>query len=336
MKMLLIHSGKQLNYVQSILDTLQHQYNYRIISSSEDSTQYTATENLIVTHDIQQQNKLRSLFGGNRYNSILKKWHIDKIFLPGIFIKVETNLPQILVIDNDPFSFKEEDKNFIQKNTFSFVTYDEGVRKEIATIFPQKTIRLFNPDISKIFQPINWDESVAVKASYSDSEDYFLVNSTGQPIDYSIQLLKGFSIFKNWQKSGMKILLLTDDVQAMQHTIANYKYRDDVRIINQPSEQELAHIIAASYCTIHLPKEDSDNLFTRQSIQCNIPILLKKNSTALRWLDSHAFFIDEITTETIGQAFITMYKAENIRAHHITYMDQNPVSTVTEMLEDIL
>ncbi len=340
MKILWLQSSEaklKSNYIKDILDTLQHQYDFHIVLSSDEPAQYGDKKNLIVVATSKVQNKLRTWLDNNlKYAPILKKWHIDKIVLAGTFLKVESILPQYLIVPHINFSIKEEDKSFVQNHNISFVTYGEKVKESILSICPNKAVTLYNPKVSELFRPLNWEESLEVKEMYSDGNDFFLVNSIGQNADYSVDILKGFSVFKKWQKSSMKILFISDNIQELQEKIANYKYRDDVRIINQPNEKELANVIAASYCTIHLPKEDGDNRFVLESVQCQIPVLLKKESTALTWLKDNAFYIDTFSTETLGQAFITMYKAENVRSHHIDYMEHNPIKTQQDGLENLM
>lgn len=333
MKWMLIlpqHTPKMAKYVSAFLDEWQRQYGFQIIDASDSPSQYTDNKNLIVVVTAKSQSKLSSWLSNSlRYSPIIKKWHIDKILLPGHFIKVDTDLPQLFIVNQQQLSLKEEENSFIQKHNFSFLTYDDKVKQYIQNIFPEKSVALYNPGISNSFKPATWEESLDIREVYSDGTDFFLVNSIGQNIDYSIQLLKGFSIFKKWQKSSMKIVFLTDDVLALQQSVANYKYRDDVRIINQPNENERTKIIASAYCAIHLPQDDSNNLFAMETFQSNVPLLLHKNSTMFEWIENNAFQIDELSFETIGQAFITMYKAENVRSRFINYMEENPLKIPT-------
>jgi|GEM_PF-6229767 len=329
MKWMLIQSSdanKKSNYITALVQEWQRLQYFQLVDAADKPEQYADKANLLIQTTIKSQGKLGNWLNNSlKHKPTIKKWHIDKIILCGFFHKIETDLSQLFIVNNSNITFSEEEKTFIQSHDFSFLTYDEKVKALIETTFPEQKTQLYNPIILNIFQPLNWDDSQQVKQVHSSGEDYFLVNSIGQNLDYSVNILKGFSIFKKWQKSNMKILFLMDNVQELQGTIANYKYRDDVHIINQPEEKERANIIASAYCTIHLTTEDSDNIFARQSAKCLVPILLKQNSTMLSWLDNNAFYIDEISPETLGQAFITMYKAENIRAKHIDYMEKNPL-----------
>lgn len=337
MKCMLIQpsdSNLQSSYVASLLHELQVQYGFSIASASDDPTIHKSEKNLIVKTSSKEKGSIGNWLSNKlKYQPTIKKWVIEKVILINHLTKIESQLPQTLIIDNKDFHFSEEDKQFINNHAFSFLTYSSAIQASLKVIFPDKKISFFNPTISSIFKPMNWEESLEIKEKYSDGNDYFLVNSMGQNLDYSINILKGFSIFKKWQKSGMKIIFLTDKIQLLQEAISNYKYREDVSIVNQPSEEELVQLIAASYCTIHLPKEDSDNIFALQSAKCHIPILLRKNSTILEWLENNAFIVDELSSDTLGQAFITMYKAENIRAKHIDFLYNNPIVAPKDPLE---
>ncbi|MFT4205361.1 MAG: hypothetical protein QM610_15765 [Chitinophagaceae bacterium] len=328
--------GKQSNYAGSILETLQQQ-GFEVVSFSDNAKQHTDKKNLIVVISTRQQSKLRTWLDNTlRYAPLLNKWQIEKIVLPDFFVKIESNLPQYSIVSRQHFSLKEEEKTFIQKHPFSFITYDSKIKEKITDIFPNKPVVVYNSNISSLFQPLDWDVALEVKEKYSDGEDYFLANSIGQSVEDSVAVLKGFSIFKKWQKSGMKILFLTDHVQQLQDKIANYKYREDVRLINQPDEKERSPIVAGAYCTIHLSDEDGDNAFVLESAQCHIPVLLKKESTASAWLDNNSFHIDDVSTETLGQAFITMYKAENVRSRHVSYMEQHPLTAPSDGLDILI
>ncbi|PZP47917.1 MAG: hypothetical protein DI598_10505 [Pseudopedobacter saltans] len=328
MKWMLIQSSTS-KYTATLLKELQAQYNFKVVDASEEPKFFTQKDNLLVKVSSKEAagtlgSWLRNKF---RFSPIIKKWGIEKILLDQKAIQVDSPLAQTIIIDNPTFRFGEASNVFIQKHSISFLTYSIKIKEKLEVDFPQKNIVLYNPSIASFFRPINWEESLDIKEKYADGNDYFLVNGLGQDIDRIITILKGFSIFKKWQKSGMKIILLTDNIQPLQEAVSNYKYREDVNIVNQPNDTELADLIGASYCTIHLPEEDSDNLFALQSAQYNVPILLQKDSTVYTWFNENAFALTHFESEQLGQAFITMYKAENVRAKFIDYLTSNVIES---------
>lgn len=336
MKWMLVRTNHS-EYVSCFIEAIQKQYAMAIVDANKDSLAQGNLSNTIVSVDANNKKGFVTRISQKmRYNALVKKWNVDRIILTDPLVQLNTQLPQLLILNNNGISFSEKEKAFILKNKCSFITYSSEIKDKIVSLFPNYNCALFNPVVDNVFQPKSWEQSLEIKEKYAEGNDYFLLNSLGQDVNYTITILKGFSIFKKWQNSAMKIIILTDDINALQDAVANYKYREDVSIVNQPGVEEKAALLGAAYTAIHLTADDSDNLFALQSAKTHTPLLLRKNCIVFQWFNEQAFCIEEFSSDILGQAFITMYKAENIRAKYIDFLSNNELLAPNDDWENIV
>ncbi|MFM8759164.1 MAG: glycosyltransferase, partial [Methylophilaceae bacterium] len=104
------------------------------------------------------------------------------------------------------------------------------------------------------FQPLDYEAKAAVKAEYANDCEYFLFTGGIHPRKNLLNLLKAFSVFKKWQRSNMKLLVVGrkawqyEDVLEKLNT---YKFREDVVLLDYLDDEELAKITASAYAAVY-------------------------------------------------------------------------------------
>ncbi len=157
----------------------------------------------------------------------------------------------------------------------------------------------------EIFEPLLFDAKEAIKKQYSFEHDYFFAIIPPGEKTFLKTMLKSFSHFKKWQKSSLKLIILT-----APHSIDDfhlYKFREDVTLkyFQQTTIAERASLLAASYCNIVMNEIDLIS-----SVKCASPsILVGKNEN----LFDDASLYAAADEKSLSKQMITVYKDEYLR-----------------------
>src|SRR5207244_7209354 len=104
------------------------------------------------------------------------------------------------------------------------------------------------PAVKGTFQPLNEDVKEEVRMNYCDGKNYFVYTGAIRQRQELFSLLKGFSAFKNRQKSNWKLLLIGNSHQydtKFLKSLGAYKYRGDVIVATNVNEGERARMIVS-------------------------------------------------------------------------------------------
>ena len=199
-----------------------------------------------------------------RLPQILKKNKAD-LFIPAANDFCSScDIKQIVIIQDLRFILpkKRKDKRIVS----TLVTNPAFEGLEHLNYPAKKTVHGMHPD----FRPLNPDEKNEIKKKYTEDYEYFFTEiTTGKESDLMI-ILKAFSIFKKWQKSSLKLVVLLHGTEHNNpvHDFNLYKFRNDVIIIydSQTKQLERASLFAAAYASIL-----TDYLQVIASIKCHVP-----------------------------------------------------------------
>jgi hypothetical protein len=307
-----------IGFLKYFLDFLSQYKHFKAVEITKDTDDIYNNESVLFWLNAPTNKLDKVWFNKVKLNSYIKKFHIEKILLNSFEFPINISIPTIGLITDKKQITQTIFKDFAQNNS-EFIVYNKEISNSITEQYPNTNCTEIIPISQYTPIDLSWDEQLSIKEKYSDGQEYFLINSQNQPIDTILQILKGFSILKKWQKSNIKLLILTNDITILQNLISNYKYRSDVSLVNTPETQEEANLIASSYCTIDLNNSDSELSFFTHSITLQIPCLSIANSTAANMVDQKTFLVEKIDADEVGKAFITMYKAEYLRSDYMDY-----------------
>jgi glycosyltransferase involved in cell wall biosynthesis len=154
-----------------------------------------------------------------------------------------------------------------------------------------------------------------IKAMQADNNEYFLSILKDDDEDNFILLLRAFSKFKKWQQSSMKLLLLpkyeTFD-KIIHEKLKTYKYREDVRLLENLEETQLVQVVASAHSFIHISSAFADLMVLSIALKCALPVITDDNADIREYLNSAAYYINKKSEEFLGDALITLYKDENL------------------------
>ena len=153
-----------------------------------------------------------------------------------------------------------------------------------------------------------------IKDGYTDSRPYFIWFCDETNAALWEEVLKAFSMFKKWQQSNMKLVIIGySNTHTIQLKLKNYKHKDDVLIVNNPDEHISSRLLAASYAMIYPAKLSYIPLPVLQAINCQTPCIVNK-TIADTASNNHAFYwMEESEHQSISKQMILCYKNEEFR-----------------------
>jgi len=247
---------------------------------------------------------------------VLKKHKTDFFFSNNNRSVKNGEYKQIVFVDDLSVLNKRSHIKNISRADY-IIVINQFLKNCAEKIFPEKkdNIIVIPGIINKATTPLSFIQCEEVKKEFSGEKDYFLLFAENCDKEKIIVGLKAFSQFKKWQKSSMKLLIAVKDnqLQELQSIISNYKFRDDVVMLNEKSESVIHAVIASSYCLIF---PDATN-FQRPNIffgmQSEVPIIVPDSPSEKSSFETAAIFGTE-NEKILSQNMMLMYKDEETRS----------------------
>jgi glycosyltransferase involved in cell wall biosynthesis len=276
---------------------------------------------------------LKKIWWDLKLPSILKKVNAD------LFISLHNrcfstvSIPQCLFIQD----MDRAKKTHIKKAPLLIVP-NNLVKRELIENYavPEKKITIIYPAANKIFEAINEEEKTTIKSKYSEDKEFFLFNSIFSRRQDLIDLLKSFSHFKKRQQSNFKLLLLTPINSFFEKSLADYKYRSDVKFIDTNDKQEQALITASAYAVV-LPFNTNEDLTAAlNTMRSGVPVIAVKKSVINEVAKEAALYAETESTKDIGEKMMQVYTDENYRFKLIEKGKQVAATYTNEKAAEIL
>ena len=258
----------------------------------------------------------------------LKK--VDIWIQPNAIACLNTQIPQIVIIQNiesqvNPnkvaWYYRRLHKLFMKKfinKAKCIITSSEIEKKALIQHYPfasHKVIAI-KGSANQSFQPIEWQEKEQVKAGFTDSREYFLF-AQHAPIDGSLMnVLKAFSLFKNWQQSNMKLLVFkgkSTEFNQIEEKLKTYKYREDVILLRQFPTEQLIRITAAAYAFIFPSSDNGSGLQILDAMQCEVPVIAGNVPANQEIGGEAALYVNFSDPDAIAKEMLSLYKDESQR-----------------------
>jgi glycosyltransferase involved in cell wall biosynthesis len=264
----------------------------------------------------------------------LKKYKADVFVSPDGFCSLFTKVPQVLVVHDlaflhypqfipkrHLFFYKTHTKKFIKKANV-IATVSEYSKQDIIQHYktPGEKIMNVSSAAKSIFTPIDWQEREVIKERYAAGNEYFVFVGGIHPRKNLMNLLKAFSIFKKWQKTNMKLLVVGKKSWMYQDTIdklKTYKYRDEVIMLDYLPEEVLAKIVAAAYGLVYPSFFEGFGVPILEAMQCEVPVLTSSTSSMMEVGGNAVLYADPSNPQAIADNMKTIFKDEQLRSRLI-------------------
>lgn len=270
-------------------------------------------------------NSLRLQYWFNyKIPAVLRKYKADVfVSLEGI-CSLRTRKPQCLLISDlcflhHPHLIKKQQARFFKKFMPAFL----AKAKSIATVsafsrsvlvdhykISSDTIDLVMPGTADIFKPVDPEEKEIIIKQYAEGKAYFLFSGDINRRSNLINLLKAFSFFKKRQKSNMMLLIAGNAGEAFKKELKTYKYRTEVKLLENLPVKELARITAAAYAMVYPVLYADFALSPLQAMQCGVPVVTAGTGALPSICGDAALFADPENFTDIAENMMLVFKDE--------------------------
>jgi glycosyltransferase involved in cell wall biosynthesis len=210
---------------------------------------------------------------------------------------------------------------FLQKAK-TIVVFSNVLKNEIHQQYKidNNKITVANPFALPNFQPANPEVMEQVKEQYTEGKEYFLFSGAIHPASNLTNLLKAFSLFKKRQKTNMQFIIASANFSADKTFIDSlklYKYRNEIKLLENLDENSLQKITASAYACINLSPLQTDIASLLNAMQCKVPVIAGNFYAAIETFQDAALYANETVPEAIAEKLMLLYKDENQRKEFI-------------------
>jgi glycosyltransferase involved in cell wall biosynthesis len=322
--------GDYTEYIFLLLEEKAKQYNYQIKpwSTSVPASQQKISDNAIVFISIESTSRfLLNWLYKIKVPSILRKLQADVVIDLNGIASSKIKIPQLIATGQFLFNKNVKQPNKIEKFALKHFGRSQKIAANVMIYSNQKVqyVTAINKEqlyvipftASEVFRTFEWHEKIMVKAQHADNKEYFIAVIEDEALNDFVLLLQAFSKFKKWQQSSMQLLILpkyeffSEAITAKHKT---YKYRDDVQLIEDLEEKQIAEIIASAYAFIHVATTYAQLLVLSIAMQCSLPVISFEDEDVKEYTGKAALFSNERTADALGNILIQLYKDENLHA----------------------
>ncbi len=261
----------------------------------------------------------------------LKKQKADVFISPDGFCSLTTSVPQVLVVHDlsflhypafipkpHLFFYKTHTGKFLRKANV-VATVSEFSKGDITSRYNIPETRVVNVGSAakEIFTPLAWQQREAIKDRYTGGVEYFVFVGGIHPRKNLLNLLKAFSLFKKWQKTNMKLVVVGRKSWMYEDTLEklkSYKYRDEVILLDYLPEAELANIVAAAYALIYPSYFEGFGVPIVEAMQCEVPVLTSNTSSMPEIGGTAALYADPSKPQEISDNMKLIFRDEKLRS----------------------
>ncbi len=260
----------------------------------------------------------------------LKKYKADVFIGSYGLLSGKTTARQILLLHDLSFLHKNANHPrhrllFYKKNTAenlqnasAIIAVSESIKDELSKAFSLKAVSpiVCNSAVINEFIPIEWNKKEEIKKKYAGGCDYFLLSYNNQTASQFIMVLKAFSIFKKWQRSNMKLIVIANSLSTIQDQLQKldtYKHKHDIILLEQLSLQQDATLKAAAYAFIHPVLYEGFSYNVLQAMKCGTPTIAFDNDVVKEIAGEAAFYATPSNAASLAEQMKVIYKNENLR-----------------------
>ena len=303
----------------------QHQFIYIFDKPFNKNLIFAKNVTTIITGPETKNTLLLQYWFNYKIPAVLRKHKADVFISMDGICSLRTKLPQCLFIHDLSFLqypqlLKKAQVRFFKKFTSKFL----AKAKSIATVsqfsksvivdqykISADKIDVVYSGINEIFKPIIPEEKETIKEKYTEGKEYFFSPGNNNLNSNLINLLKAFSFFKKRQKSNMMLLIAGKTDEPFKKDLETFKFRNEVRLLENLSKEELAKITAAAYAMVHPVFFDAVAMTPLQAMQCEVPVVSSNTGALPELCGNAALYFNPEDFKDIAEKMMLVFKDEN-------------------------
>jgi len=238
---------------------------------------------------------------------------IARSLKPGMVLSLQGNIlhaakKEYVIVLNDEISADELKGGYIFITT---VSLKESLQSKYK-IAPSR-IKVLTPLAGEEYVPLDFDGMHETMAKFTDGKEYFLFDADGSEEDMIIDVLKAFSIFKKWQLSNTRLLLINAELNKKVHALLQaYKYRNEVNIVENV-QHDHSSLIGAATAVIYLPVVDEFGLPLAKALCCEVPVITANHEPLKEIGGDAVLYINPRDPKDLSDKMMKIFKDEKLR-----------------------
>lgn len=269
----------------------------------------------------------------------LKKYKIDLLFSPEIYLPLNTEVKTIHVIHDLNY---EHQKDYIEnKLQYKFmkkysplytrkadhiITVSEFSKKDIQDFYqiPASKISVIYNGKSSYFHPLSVQTKENVKSKYSQGEDYFIFVGSQHKRKNIDRLILAFNLFKKSSGSNLKLILVGRMMwrkgkygRYIQQLITETEYSKDIICLSHLEGKELGLLMGAAKALVFTSLFEGFGIPILEAFECEIPVITSNTSSMPEVAGDAALLCNPKEIEDIAKAMETLIQNEDLQAQLI-------------------
>lgn len=292
---------------------------------------------------------------------IALKRHKAEIFVGEKFISLKTKIPQLLLFPDftfihQPSFIKKKYLHFYKKNTLLFlkkadkiISRSDFFKNEIIQRYKinNEKIKVLYPEIENDFSGLAFEEKESIKEKYAEGNEYFIYTGIIGLQQNLLNLLKAFSFFKKRQKSKMQFIIAGKPgikYNEFAESLRLFRFKDEVKILNNLSASETEKVIASSYAMIHVPLFENNSAGALQALKYRVPAIVSSTGALPEFFGDAAIYVLPENFKNIAEKMMLLFKDEKLRKDLIEkeslqiakFLNQKNEDILFEIIKDVL
>ncbi len=260
----------------------------------------------------------------------LLRRHKANVFISTNYCSVKTKVPQCIIINELPALHQSPWYNkswlrFFKNNTAKFLTRPKSIittsqflKNELVEKYKiaEGKIDVAYQGIDENFKPVFWQQKDVVKQTYTNGLEFFLYAGPIHPQQNLMALLKAFSFFKKRQKSNMQLVVASAFAIAdgeLIKSLGSFKYRGEVKLLEQVPVEEMAKITAAAYTLVYPSRHQIADWPVAAAMQSDTPVITATSSTAKEICGDAVLYVNPDDFNDIADKMMLVFKDEDKR-----------------------
>lgn len=163
---------------------------------------------------------------------------------------------------------------------------------------------------------MNHNEQQDIMQKYTGSNAYFFCCTSDEKT--AINILKGFSGFKKWQRSHMRLVLSPEQetLSRFDALLSAYRFKNDVSILAAESP-DISKVIASAYAVLMPEKLNSDFKLAVTAINGEVPLIIPFGSIYSEVIRESAFYFNYQDKDDITRVLLEAFREETKRSQMI-------------------
>ncbi len=257
-------------------------------------------------------------------SNALKKYKADAFISTDGFLSLKTEVPTLLVIHDLAHVHFPHQVKFWEQRYYNYfmpkfaekaariATVSEYSKQDIQqqySISPEKIDVVYN-GVRADFKPVDVITKTAIKAKYSDGQDYFFYIGAVHPRKNIHRLIIAFDQFKQATNAPLKLLIagrFAWQTGVVKTAYEKAVFQKDIQFLNYVADEEVPLLMGSALGFVYVSLFEGFGIPLVEAMHCGIPIITANVSSMPEVLGEAGIKVNPESIEAIKNGMIELY-----------------------------